>query len=383
MSTDAVLLEKRAELKHRLAAGEYQTLVDIFLGWFERLLRKITRRVQPFPLWVVAVVLCVLVPSISYTAIYLAGDWAAMFRIGEALGVSKVLGSLELAHQISVLFSIATLTLSIIVIIVINQYIGRLLALWREDILDKTESIPSLNDFEAWLNITCHWRLQLVVTIVMLIVSVPAFLATNAAFGSNMGYGLLFVTVVQTMITCIMLYQLFMVMLLSTRLRRYDLELFAADPGSSEIITRLSGELGFFIYFVAIYAAFDTLVGSQIGILASLGFALVPILWLPIIILFILNQTSLSSIIRRAKWKTLNEIQARVKKLQAAENYSDKEPMEAINRLMDYHDRVKATRNSALDLGTMLNFVNSLLLPLIAFILTNLNLVINLFTKQP
>jgi len=99
--------------------------------------------------------------------------------------------------------------------------------------------------------------------------------------------------------------------------------------------------------------------------------------------MFALNHTSLSSIIRRAKWKTLNEIQVKVEKLQAVENFEDKETMEAINRLMDYHDRVKATRNSALDFGTYLNFINSLLLPLLAFILGNLDLVLNLFTRNP
>jgi|CXWL01.1.fsa_nt_gi hypothetical protein len=374
MATDAALIEKREELKHRLVAGEYKTLVDIFLVWFERVLRKVTHRTKPLPLWLVTVVLCILVSSIIYPVIYIAGDWSAMLKIGESLG---------LEYRIGMLFAISTLILSIIVIIVINQYIGRLLALWRDGILDKTESIISLNDFEAWLKITCNWRLQLFVTIIMLILFVPSFLATNTLFGANIGYGILCAMIVQNMFVNIMLYQLLMVMLLSTRLRRYDLKLFSADPGSTELTSRLSGELGFFIYFIAIYAAILTLVSSQTGILSSFGFYFVLLFWLPIIALFILNQTSLSSIIRRAKWKTLNEIQARVEKLQETENYSDKETMEAINRLMNYHNEVKATRNSAVDLGTALNFINSLLLPLIAFILGNLDLVTSLFIKKP
>ena len=35
MSTDTALIEKREELKRRLASGEYKTLVDIFLEWFD------------------------------------------------------------------------------------------------------------------------------------------------------------------------------------------------------------------------------------------------------------------------------------------------------------------------------------------------------------
>jgi hypothetical protein len=47
-----------------------------------------------------------------------------------------------------------------------------------------------------------------------------------------------------------------------------------------------------------------------------------------------------------------------------------------MNRLMDLHDRIKATRSSALDLRAGLAFLNSLLLPLIAFLLANLDRVL-------
>ena len=173
-----------------------------------------------------------------------------------------------------------------------------------------------------------------------------------------------------------------MVILLSVRLHRYELKLFPADPSSSQLVSHLSSELGLFAYFFAIFSVVVTLEISRIGHFSFFGIIIV-FLWIPIIALFILNQTSLSNIIRRSKWKKLNEIQTRIEKLEESENYADKETMEIINRLLDYHDRIKATKNSAVDLRTILNFVNSLLLPLIAFILGNLDLVINLFSKKP
>ncbi len=57
-----------------------------------------------------------------------------------------------------------------------------------------------------------------------------------------------------------------------------------------------------------------------------------------------------------------------------------KETMEAVNRLMDYHDRIRATPNSALNLRTSLGFLNSLLLPVIAFVLANLDKIVQLFS---
>jgi len=173
-----------------------------------------------------------------------------------------------------------------------------------------------------------------------------------------------------------------MVILLSARLYRYELKLFPADPSSSQLVYRLSGELGLFAYFFAAFSVVVTLEISSFRNFAFFGIITV-LLWTPIIALFILNQTSLSNIIRQSKWKKLNELQTRIEKLQESENYTDKETMETINRLLDYHDRIKATKNSAVDLRTILNFVNSLLLPLIAFILGNLDLVFNLFSKKP
>jgi hypothetical protein len=46
---------------------------------------------------------------------------------------------------------------------------------------------------------------------------------------------------------------------------------------------------------------------------------------------------------------------------------------------MDYHDRIEATPNSALNFRSGLNFLNSLLLPVLAFLIGNLKDVISFF----
>jgi hypothetical protein len=136
-----------------------------------------------------------------------------------------------------------------------------------------------------------------------------------------------------------------------------------------------------FVYIAAVLAAIVTLVAALLGwlTLATIIF-LALVGWGPLTALFVTNQVALAKIITRAKWKKLNEIQAQIEKLEAEENIAEKETMETINRLMDYHDRIKATRNSALDLRAGLNFLNSLLLPLLAFLLGNLKEVLKLFS---
>jgi adenine-specific DNA methylase len=97
--------------------------------------------------------------------------------------------------------------------------------------------------------------------------------------------------------------------------------------------------------------------------------------------LFIAGQLNISNMIARAKWKTLNEVQTKIEKLQAAQDVPDKDTLERLAKLMDYHDRIVNTPNSALNFRSSLNFLNSLLLPVLAFLIGNLKDVIEFFQK--
>jgi len=311
---------------------------------------------------------------INFAAFYVVSDLSTTYKYFALLGFGDVFGVLWIIYQ-----SILTVVPSI----VINRYVDRILVLWRDDMLDATESIASLEEFENWLKQACNRRIHFLVTIIVtLLFGLYTMSTPNNLLDQFGGYGFRLLFIIASIFAFVSIYLFLMIIFLSARLRQYDLKLFAADPGSSEIVSRLSGVLSFLVYFIAALGAIAALNVALDGF--SIADVLILIsMWLPIIAFFILNHTSLSSIIRRAKWKTLNEIQAKVEKLQATENFEDKETMEAINRLMDYHDRVKATRNSAVDLGAILNFINSLLLPLLAFLLGNLDAVLKLFARKP
>jgi hypothetical protein len=376
MSTDAGLIEKREELKHQLAAGDYKTLIDVLFALTDRLIRKITGRTRLFPTWFIAVILLLTIVLIIFLILYVTDDYPDVHNLMDTLGLDYELGLL--------LMLISPAAMNILGLVLINQYIGRIFILWRDDVIDATESLVSLDDFKEWLEKVCNRPRHLVITIVLgLLSSLYLIVINSKILGRFVGYGITFGSLLLYVVGFTFFYLFFMAIHLSVRLRRYDLKLFAADPASSELLSRLSGVLGLFIYFVSIYATYLTLVTAFIGLLSVVGIPAILILWGPTIAMFILNQLSLASMIRRAKWRTLNEIQAKVEALQAASNFADKETMDAINRLMDFHDRVKRTRNSAIDLGATLNFINSLLLPLLAFLIGNFGFVVSLFKKHP
>lgn len=371
MSTDTALIEKREELKRRLAAGEYKTLVDVVLNMTDRIIQKITRSQQHISPWYSSMMLYLIILLLGFVGLFFLGEMPAFLNQFTAFSAGFLPLSLLIGY-----FNIAGMVAG-------NIYIHRVFTVFRNTVLDTIESIDSLDDFEHWLTAVCNRNIHLIFSIVggvlvgIYLISVLYDTGVTIALSTVIG------TILLNTFSIAFLYLLIYMVVLSARIGRYHLKLYASHPANSEVINYLADLLSSFVYLVAIYATLLTLGVALQRFLIPFGVTIILLFWIPIIGMFVLNQSSLSSIIRRAKWKTLNEIAARVEKLHISEKLGEKDTMEAINRLMDYHDRVKATRNSAVDLGTTLKFINSLLLPLIAFILGNLDLVISLFTKKP
>lgn len=166
----------------------------------------------------------------------------------------------------------------------------------------------------------------------------------------------------------------------STRFANYDFELFEANPGGSKIIHDLSKLLDNFAYLTA---ANQTLVLVAIT-LSGLPLALVAFLALIVCVttltLFLSNYRTLSRIIQRAKWKTLINVQTQIKSLQSEAELLDKDTLEYMQKLLAYHDYVKHTPNSALNSSTAITLVRSLLLPTGVFLISNFEVIRNLFS---
>jgi len=71
----------------------------------------------------------------------------------------------------------------------------------------------------------------------------------------------------------------------------------------------------------------------------------------------------------------------KIEKLQAREEIPSEETLKHIRALIDYHDYVKSRRNSTFDIQTGLNFLNSLVFPVIGFLLGNRKEILDFFSK--
>lgn len=161
------------------------------------------------------------------------------------------------------------------------------------------------------------------------------------------------------------------------QLHRYQFDLYAPDPSSSEVVGRLSRLLAFILYVTMAYII-QLMIGLGLFNVFSnrtvlTGFVISLLVISPMVIMYAAGQYHLSDVIVRAKWKILNEVQTKIEELSEKNEIPDKETLEQLSKLMDYHDRIKSTPNSALNLRVSLNVLNSLLLPVLAFILANFN----------
>ena len=363
MAEDTTLVEKRDELKRRLAVGEYRTLVDIMFDKTGRFIQKLTRSAEP--------------PSSWYSAVFIG---LAMWLIG--LLTSILLGEFNESRRDFIpveIVSVVIVLASLLAIRLVNRVLATMMA---NHVLDAIKSEADLADFEAWLIRLVKVKEPLWISLIYSIVSTGYVVILLAMIGAGpSGFGPILFSLLGSFLAATPIYYLFVIITLPSRLSRYEFDLYPADPSSSEVIDHLSDMFMYFMY-----------IGMAVGVISSLAAVLLDlaafsylifialIIWGPLTAFFIITQTALTRIIPRVKWKKLNQIQAVIRELEMGQNLAEMETMEAVNRLMDYHNRIKATRNSALDLRAGLNFLNSLLLPLLAFLVGNLDKVLDFFS---
>jgi len=164
------------------------------------------------------------------------------------------------------------------------------------------------------------------------------------------------------------------------RLSCYQLKLFTADPGSSEVVDGLSDAINGILFIAAILLTLFTF----LVFLANpwvVGVYILPLLWVFLIVIFSSSHYALAKIINKTKWRVLNGVQTQIEALQTQEEILSEQTLSHINKLLDYHNRIKTTRNSAVDVRAGLNLLQSLLLPLVGLLLANIKSILEIFFK--
>jgi hypothetical protein len=384
MDNTLTLAQKREQLSRELEA--YRSLPEYILdgigALFQRLLTPAARTRITF-----------LPPNASeqeddgFPSYWLNGLAIAFFTFLAGWLVSLLAGVRFSPDELKLtLWSVATGGLALIA----NKInIRAFLETFRRSCVDKLLRSSDVDNLEAWLAENFQWWRPLVVG--LLIGPLLAWFLYQlwrdnhgaAAFQAGT-FVIILLSCVQAVWVAYYLYPFYVAF--PQRLNRYHFDLYTPDPSSSEVIGQLSHLLTFIMYVTMAFIVWLTIALAYVGVLTPAsptpGIIFSVFVWAPTVILYAAGQFHLSDVITRAKWKMLNEIQTKVEELYAEQKIPDALTLDRLGKLMDYHDRIKDTPNSALNFRASLNFLNSLLLPVLAFVVANLKQVVNLFRAQ-
>ena len=242
----------------------------------------------------------------------------------------------------------------------------RAFATLQDKLLDALESSAGMTSLHGWLVAAGDIKRPLLIGLF--------FAAAAIVFSIALSYtieGTLFIGEILLVWSGFVIYAMLLFVVLPIRLSRCQFNLHVEDPASTEVLAHWSGMMNYAAYAFAFLLATDTLfsVTMQTFRLESLIF-IIPT-WLPLIALFVVNQMAMSRVIKRSKGKSLNQVKDQMAVLRQRGDPPDNETMQNLMRLWDYYDRIKGTRNSVLDVKGILNLINTLLIPLVAFLLAN------------
>jgi hypothetical protein len=352
------LQNRRDLLKRQLAANEFITLPDQIVADLSGLIQKITRNPKPL--------------SFSYSALII---FLIILLTGSV--VSLFLHESNPRPITVMVWGIGLIYLGLILFNVHERHFNAHL---QEHIVDEIESSKDLADLQHWLNLTANKKTTGVFGCVLAVLS-GLFLwsAYHTTIGGFLGFGPLCAFMLSFVFYGAMIYYAILFFTLPNRLSRYHFKLYEPDPSSSALIHHLSNAFMHALYLFAFYAAIATVLTALQGLLVSVNMVRLVGWWAILTSLFIVFQYCLSRITTAGKYKSLGEVQTRIEQLLSKMDPEDKEAGEGINWLMDYHDRIKSAPNSALHFRAILEFVNSLILPLLAFVLAHLKEIVSLF----
>lgn len=162
------------------------------------------------------------------------------------------------------------------------------------------------------------------------------------------------------------------------QIENYHYKLYKLDPSKSEVILYLSILLRRPFWMITLYIALGTFTAGVFKIFGWVILVMIVVFWVPLIVQFVNSLAAINKIVAAQKWQTLNDIQRQIQKRQREIELNFSESIESVNKLMDLHERVYNTSNLRLSLTSLATFLSQLLLPVLAFIFSNLDTIAEL-----
>lgn len=253
-------------------------------------------------------------------------------------------------------------------------------------VVEKINNVDDLSKMMDWFKKT--WSVQNVTAFALpfcLLWILLGVVSNSVLIHQFVGFGFSLTVVLVGLLAGLVCHIYIWTCLLASSLKTYLYDMNSFSPADSEIISDISEMLTKAIYMLASISAVFTLVATsslvdpQTRVLFS--YPILVIAWMIILAQFLLTRFTLGAITTKAKWKTLNKIQARINLIEATGDLSDKDTVERLFRLADIHKQIMASKTNTLDLKSFSTLFSQLMLPLLGLLLGNLDKVLKLLSK--
>jgi hypothetical protein len=307
---------------------------------------------------------------------------AALMAANWFLGVSLsvLLGETRFTTPSLILTNLMWVTYTYLVILLSLGIYSRMLEFLRLRLIELMKTEQHIQELQAWTEQWVGRRFQQVlfsVGFAALLASVNVYAiyrTTRLSIGVTQIYFINFFYLGATV------YGLISLIAFLIRLRHWSLTLYPDDPASSPILLQLSEQLRDYLLIYSLAIALFMVLTGFVGALNTITVAEFLIFnWIPILTLFFLAHLTFSSMIMRVKQERMGVIQSRIMKLSNLDK-TDAKTTAQIMSLMDYHDRVKAAKNSLINSQAILNLLGSLAFPSLALLIDAWPYVKDLFT---
>ena len=275
--------------------------------------------------------------------------------------------------MLSVQFSYPMLAYCWLGLMIFQTQVERFINYFKTDIVDSLDLPDSQPAIESWLRSAGARSLQAPIT--FLFTAWMTILTILVIFGQrNEPAGVsvyIFTTLVFVQLIPHMYWIFAAAITFAFSIRQWKFKLFADDPSRTPVIQTLHRLSSNFLLAIAFLLAVNQLIAFPLGLYSRLYImSMIAALWTPTILFFIFRESAFAHLLTNAKLKRLAGIQKQIMEIEHDQDLSQKEPAEAVNRLLDLHDRVKSAPASMINLSSIANLLGSLALPLLGALLS-------------
>jgi len=276
------------------------------------------------------------------------------------------------ALPVSIQYSYPMLGYCWLCIVVLQTQLERFINYIKNDLVRTLDLSASQNTIETWLRMVGRRSLQsLFMFLFIAWMTLMTVFVIISQRGQSAGVTVYLFTALVFLQVVPHLYWLLVISItLVFTIRQLKVNLFPNDPSKTPVMQTMHQVSSNLLITVALLLALNILLVIPLKVFSrAYLISVVSAFWTPLVLYFLLSESAFAHLLINARLERLAILQQQIMEIEKNQDMNQKEPAEAVKRLLDLHDRVKSAPVSMINLSAIGNLLGSLALPLLAALL--------------